>query len=74
MKSLKEPKIHVPFTIPGTVCLVAQKKRAELCPSVVISLKLEGTFVLHYIGLSCCYVGPPKPNLIVLMGFHYGLG
>ena len=47
----------------------------SLSEVVVISLKLEGTFVLQYFSpYYCYYVSPPKPNLIVLMGSGKLLG
>ena len=47
----------------------------SLSEVVVISLKLDGTFVLQYFSpYYCYYVSPPKPNLIVLMGSGKLLG
>jgi len=49
--------------------------RWSLSEVVVISLKLEGTFVLQYFcPYYCYYVGPPKPNSIVLTGSGKLLG
>ena len=47
----------------------------SLSEVVVISLKLEGTFVLQYFSpYYYYYVSPPKPNLIVLTGSGKLLG